>query len=153
MTARELFDQIAEIVHAATPPDLGHPHLHVRHNGLKAWFGDPRPEREHYEAQLIPAELAPGAHTTALEIGFHAEHPAEPDNQAALDRLLTAQPDWRPLLGDDPATGTFLGRTTWRRISETWPDPDLDTPDLAFDIGVRLTDYIRALEPHRRTTG
>ncbi|WP_329090541.1 hypothetical protein OG979_38580 [Actinomadura citrea] len=150
MGERALFDQIGEIIRGSTPPRLGHPHIHVRHNGVKASFGDPAPQREHYEAQIIPAALTPGAHHHAIEIGFHAEHPAEPDNQAALTHLLTTEPTWRADLGDDPRTGAFLGRTTWRRISETWPDADLTGPDIPFEIGVRLVDYIRALEPHRK---
>ena len=150
MTDHALFDQVGEIIRGAAPPALGHPRVQVRHNGVKAWFGDPEPQREHYEAQLIPAELAPAARTHAVEIGFHAEHRDEPANQAVLDRLRTAEPRWRTELGDDPVPGPFLGRTTWRRISETWPDLDLDAPDLPFEIGVRLVDYIRALEPLRR---
>ncbi|QKW36348.1 hypothetical protein HUT06_21880 [Actinomadura sp. NAK00032] len=150
MTDRALFDQVGEIVRAATPPGLGRPHVQVRHNGVKAWFGDPEPQREHYEAQVIPAELAPGARTHAVEIGFHAEHRDESANDAALTRLRTTEPRWRADLGADPATGPFLGRGTWRRVSETWPALDLDAPDAPFEIGVRLVDYIRALEPHRR---
>lgn len=126
MTGRALFEQIGEIIRGSTPTALGRPHVHVRSNGVKAWFGDPAPQREHYEAQIISADIAPGTRTCAIEIGFHAEH------------------------RDEPVTGVFLGRDTWRRISETWPDPDLDDPDVPFDIGVRLVDYIRALEPHRR---
>ncbi|WP_067803439.1 hypothetical protein [Actinomadura formosensis] len=150
MTDRALFDQVSEIIRGSTPPALGHPHVQTRHNGVKAWFGDPAPHREHYEAQIIPADLAPGARTHAVEIGFHAEHRNEPDNDAALTRLLTTEPQWRAELGDDPVTGVFLGRRTWRRISETWPDLDLDGPDIPFEIGVRLVDYIRTLEPRRR---
>lgn len=150
MTDWALFDQVGEIIRGSTPPGLGHPHVQVRHNGVKAWFGDPAPQREHYEAQIIPADIAPGAREHAIEIGFHAEHRAEPDNQAALDRLLTTEPAWRAELGAEPGTGAFLGRGSWRRISETWPDTDLSSPDIAFEIGVRLVDYIRALEPHRR---
>lgn len=150
MTEWALFDQVGEIIRGSTPPGLGQPHVQVRHNGVKAWFGDPAPQREHYEAQIIAADIAPGARTHAIEVGFHAEHRAEPDNQAALTRLLTAEPAWRAELGDEPETGAFLGRGTWRRISETWPDADLSGPDLPFEIGVRLVDYIRALEPHRR---
>ncbi|WP_131739532.1 hypothetical protein [Actinomadura roseirufa] len=149
MTDWELFDQVAEIVRGSAPPGLGRLHLRVRHNGLKAWFGDPDPHPEHYEAQIIPADIAPGARERALEIGYHAEHRAEGDNDTALARLLAAEPAWRPALGDEPATGPFLGRDTWRRVSETWPDPDLDDTDVPFDIGVRLVDYMRALEPHR----
>ncbi|WP_141575383.1 hypothetical protein [Actinomadura sp. WMMA1423] len=150
MGERELFDQVGEIIRGSTPPALGRPHVQVRHNGVKAWFGDPAPQREHYEAQIIPAAIAPGARHHAIEIGFHAEHRDEPDNQAALTRLLATETAWRPGLGDEPRTGAFLGRDTWRRISETWPDTDLTAPDIPFDIGVRLVDYIRALEPHRR---
>ncbi|MGP4028212.1 hypothetical protein [Actinomadura sp. 3N407] len=150
MTDRALFEQVGEIIRGSTPPGLGTPHVQVRHNGVKAWFGDPAPQREHYEAQIIPADIAPGTRTQAIEIGFHAEHRDEPDNEAALARLLTTETAWRAELGDDPVTGVFLGRGTWRRISETWPDPDLGEPDVPFDIGVRLVDYIRALEPHRR---
>ena len=48
--------------------------------------------------------------------------------------------------------GPFLGsRDDWRRISETWPDPDLGEEDLAFELAARLTDYITALEPILRT--
>lgn len=150
MTDRALFDQVGEIVRGAVPPALGRPRVQARHNGVKAWFGDPEPQREHYEAQIIPADLAPGARTHAVEIGFHAEHRDEPANQAALDRLRATEPRWRAELGDDPVAGPFLGRTTWRRISETWPDLDLEALDLPFEIGVRLVDYIRALEPLRR---
>jgi hypothetical protein len=151
MTDWALFDQVGEIIRGSTPPGLGQPHVQARHNGVKAWFGDPEPQREHYEAQIIPADLVPtGARTHAVEIGFHAEHRAEPDNEAALTRLLATEPAWRAELGGDPETGVFLGRGTWRRISETWPDADLSGPDIPFEIGVRLVDYIRALEPHRR---
>ncbi|MFB4310252.1 hypothetical protein [Actinomadura sp. GTD37] len=150
MTARALFDQVGEIIRGSTPAALGHPHVQVRHNGVKAWFGDPAPQHEHYEAQIIPADLAPGARAHAVEIGFHAEHRDEPANDAALTRLLASEPGWRAELGDDPVTGPFLGRGTWRRISETWPDLALDDTDAPFEIGVRLVDYIRALEPRRR---
>ena len=44
-----------------------------------------------------------------------------------------------------------LGRAAnWRRVSETWIDPDLGDPELAFEIAARLTDYISAIEPARR---
>jgi hypothetical protein len=47
--------------------------------------------------------------------------------------------------------GLFLGRATaWRRVSETWADPDLSQPGVAFEVATRLTDYITALEPIRR---
>ncbi|MFD0690249.1 hypothetical protein [Actinomadura fibrosa] len=150
MTDWELFDQVGEVVRGSAPAGLGRLHVQVRHNGVKAWVGDAEPQREHYEAQLIAAEIAPGAVDRALEIGFHAEHRAEPDNEAALGRLLAAEPVWRAELGDDAVAGVFLGRDSWRRLSETWPDPALDGGDAPFEIGVRLVEYMCALEPHRR---
>ncbi|WP_207933665.1 hypothetical protein, partial [Actinomadura sp. GC306] len=53
ITGRDLFEQVGEIIRGATPPHLGRPHVHVRHNGVKTWFGDPAPQREHYEAQIL----------------------------------------------------------------------------------------------------
>ncbi|GAA2409050.1 hypothetical protein GCM10010191_17010 [Actinomadura vinacea] len=116
---------------------------------MKVWYGAPEAAREHYEAQVVDAEIAGGARAFAVEIGFHAEHPKESENAAALARLCEREARWRPELGEDAVAGAFLGRGSWRRVSETWPDPDLDDPDLAFDIGVRLVEYIRVLEPLR----
>ncbi|WP_329520634.1 hypothetical protein [Spirillospora sp. NBC_01491] len=149
MAEWELFDQVGEVVRGTTPTELGDLHLRVHPRGVKAWFDTPEPGREHYEAQLINADLLPQARTRALEIGFHAEHRAETDNDAALTRLTAAEPRWRPQLGTAPVAGPFIGPATWRRVSETWLDPDLDGPDIAIEIGVRLVDYMRALEPHR----
>ena len=42
----------------------------------------------------------------------------------------------------------WLGRADrWRRVSETWPDPDLGDTELPFEVAARLTDYVIALEP------
>ncbi|MFC6884478.1 MULTISPECIES: hypothetical protein [Actinomadura] len=147
----ELFDQVGEVVRGSVPAGLGELRLRVRHNGVKAWFGDPESAREHYEAQLIGADIVAGARTRALEIGFHAEHRKEADNAAAVERLQAAEERWRPELGDDAVIGPFVGPAAWRRVSELWLDPDLDGTDVAFEIGVRLVEYMRALEPHRAT--
>jgi hypothetical protein len=40
----------------------------------------------------------------------------------------------------------------WRRISETWSDPDLGDPELVFQLAGRLTEYVQALEPYRAGT-
>jgi hypothetical protein len=86
----------------------------------------------------------------ALEIGFHTEHPRLDDNDQVLARLLEQERRWRRVVGDEAHAGPFLGAADrWRRISETWPTPDLDEDGLAFEIGARLTDYITALEPLR----
>ena len=52
-------------------------------------------------------------------------------------------------MGKEAEIAPFLGRAeNWRRISETWLDPDLGESGLAFEIASRLVDYITAIEPH-----
>jgi hypothetical protein len=65
--------------------------------------------------------------------------------------LLAKPGPWRKALGPDAVAGGFLGRPDdWRRLSETWPDPDLGDPDLGIEIATRLADYLTTLEPLRR---
>jgi hypothetical protein len=147
------FDEVAEAVRGLAAGDGGDLHQQARRWGLKAWFGAQRPTREHYEAQLIAPDGVDGATASALEIGFHAEHPDAEDNDAAIARLMVGHDRWRAALGEAAVVGPFLGRfPEWRRVSEAWPDPDLDDPDLPVQVALRLTDYIDALEPHRRRT-
>jgi len=90
----------------------------------------------------------------AVEVGFHSEYPKEADNDAVLTRLLTGEGRWRKQLGGEVVVGPFLGRADhWRRVSEVWPDPDLGDRDLVFEVATRLTDYVTALEPCRRSGG
>ena len=110
------------------------------------------PAKEHYEAQVIGARYVPEATTLALEIGFHSENPWAEDNERILDRLLGEERRWRKALGPGPVGGPFLGRDSWRRLSETWVDPDLSDPDLAVEVGTRLYEYIAALEHWRVTS-
>ncbi|HZN13793.1 MAG TPA: hypothetical protein VFB78_05990 [Acidimicrobiales bacterium] len=146
-----LFDEVADLVRGLVPAELGE--FRERHHryGIKVWFGPARPPREHYEAQVVGAKHVPGAKVLALEVGFHAEHPNVDDNEAAVTRLLAAEKRWRRVLGKEAEVGEFLGADVWRRVSETWVDPDLGEPDLAFEIAARLTDYVSALEPVRQT--
>src|SRR5262245_34571503 len=120
--------------------------------GIKVWFGSNDPPKEHYEAQVIGVRYVPEATVVALEIGFHSENAKVEDNQQVLDRLLGDERRWRKALGPDPVGGPFLGRDSWRRLSETWVDPDLSDPDLAVEVGTRLFEYIAALEPLLRKT-
>src|SRR4051812_9544089 len=113
------------------PAEIGTPRLRPRRWGLKVWFGAAEPTKEHYEAQIIGARHAPGAETLAIEIGFHAEHRDVAENDRCLEALMAGADTWRGELGPEAEAGGFLGRPDqWRRISETWPDPDLDEDGL-----------------------
>ncbi len=144
-----LFDEVADLVRGLVPAELGE--FHERHHryGIKVWFGPARPPREHYEAQVVGKRYVAGARVLALEVGFHAEHSNVDDNEAAVAPLVKTEKKWRRSLGTAPQVGEFLGADVWRRVSETWVDPDLGEPDLAFEIAARLTDYVSALEPLR----
>lgn len=147
----ELFEEVADIVRGAVPGELGEVRVRARRWGVKVWFGPLEPPREHYEAQVIGAELADGARTLGIEVGFHAENTDETKNDKAVAHLVEREKAWRRTLGKEAVAGPFLGRAKkWRRISETWADPDLSAPDLPFELGDRLVDYVRALEPIRR---
>jgi hypothetical protein len=139
--AKEFFEQVVDALVGFLPPDERDFSWRTSSRNLKVWFGEET--REHYEVQLVDEEL---------EIGFHAEYPDEADNEAAIARLVAGQDRWRATLGDDAVVGAFLGRfPDWRRVSEAWPDPDFDDPDLPVQVALRLTDYIDALEPLRRS--
>lgn len=146
----QLFEEVGDALRGMLPPTLGEARLRVRRYGIKVWFGPCDPPREHYEAQVIGVQGVKGAKVLALEIGFHAEHTKVADNRRVVDHLLACESEWRPIVGDEAVVGPFIGRAkTWRRVSETWPDPDLGDPELAMDVAAALADYITALEPAR----
>ena len=149
-----LFDEAAETLRALVPVELGP----VRAAGppLRA-EGVVRTPSSRPASTTRPRSSAPSTSPTrpilAVEIGFHASTAGAPANDAALAPLLAAEAAWRPVLGDEAVAGPFLGRPDdWRRVSETWADPDLGDPELGMEIGTRLTDYLVALEPIRRAT-
>jgi hypothetical protein len=153
MVTVSLFDEVAEVVRGLVPAELGVLRQRPRRYGIKVWFGPETPPREHYEAQVVGADAVEAATTLAIEVGFHAEHPDPAANDAAIEPLRAAERRWRRALGGEVVVGPFLGRAdVWRRVSETWPDPDLGQPELAFELGARLTDYVVALEPLRRVS-
>ena len=146
-----LFDEVGEAVRGLLPPDLGSVRFRAHRYGVKLWFESDAPPKEHYEAQVIGAKHVADAKVLAIEVGFHAEHPKVADSDATLARLLQHERAWRKVLGDDAVAGPFLGRgDPWRRLSETWPDPDLGDEDLCMELALRLTDYMTALEPALR---
>jgi len=144
-----LFEEVADALRGMLPAELGDVRLRVRRYGLKAWFGPAEPPREHYEAQVVGADDVREASVLALEIGFHAEHSKAADNTRVLDRIVDHEDEWRPVITEAVA-GAFIGRAkNWRRVSETWPDPDLGDPELAIEVAAQLADYITVLEPVR----
>jgi hypothetical protein len=149
---QSLFDEVADALRGMVPEDLG-PVWHRAHRyGIKVWFGSETPSREHYEAQVISPDAVRDAKVLALEIGFHTEHPKLADNEQVIARLLSNERKWRKIVGRDAEVGPFLGRAdVWRRVSETWPDPDLSDVELPVELAARLVDYVTALEPARRT--
>ncbi len=144
------FEQVLDALTGSVAGAFGPLRSSVHRRGVKVWFVEP--EREHYEAQLVRVDGE-----IVLEIGFHAEHAKAPLNEAAIERLVAVEPTWRPLLGDEAVLGAFLGRSTWRRVSECWPVPGLDVGaeiddelDATIEVAARLADYITAIEPCRR---
>lgn len=143
-----LFDDVGDAVRGLVPPELGDVRLRAHRYGIKVWFRTEKATREHYEAQVVGARDVPAARTIALEVGFHSEHPKEAENEAVISALVAREKQWRREIGREPEVAVFLGRADhWRRISETWLDPNLGEPGLAFEIASRLVDYISALEP------
>ncbi len=144
-----LFDQVNDLIQALTPPEVGSPHSRAHRRGIKVWFGTATPEREHYEAQLLARRHVDGVDGMALEIGFHSEHADAAKNDATLDRLAKHEKSWRRHLGAEAQAGVFFGAPNWRRLSEAWLEPELEDPELAFEVASRLVDYFTALEPGR----
>jgi hypothetical protein len=139
------FDIVRDALEGFVARVDGRRNVYVHGRGLKVWFDDDT--REHYESQLIRVDG-----DVQLEVGFHVEHPKASQNEAVLRRLLAAETQWRPALGDDAVAGEFIGRAGWRRISEVWPAPGSDAVDEAIETAARLADYVIALEPVRRAT-
>ena len=145
MHGRAFYDAVGDALSNFLPPSLRDFEWYRSSHNIKLWYG---PEgREHYEVQLIKYDKRIG-----LEIGWHAEHKEAELNDAALDKLLSAEKKWRTKLGKDPEAGKFIGyqAKNWRRLSEFWDGAEGgDDPELAVDAAQRLAEYITALEPLR----
>lgn len=137
------------------PEGLGEFRHRTHRRGIKVWFGPEQPPREHYEAQFIShRHLAPstgeaGDGQAHIEIGFHAEHRDEAENEAALDHVASKPKVWKKALAGEVETGAFLGNDGWRRMSEVWLDVQLADDDIAFEVASRLVDYLTVIEPIR----
>jgi hypothetical protein len=149
------FEAAGALLNGMLPADLGTVKQYAHRYGIKVWFDTDKATKEHYEAQVVSARDLPAndkTKTFAIEVGFHSEHPKEAENEAVIAKLLLVEKRWRKEIGKEAEAAPFFGRAQhWRRVSETWPDPDLEDPELAFEIAARLTDYITAIEPLRRS--
>ena len=143
-----LFDEVGEALRGLAPSELGEYHHRAHSYGVKVWFGPATPPREHYEAQVVGADVDKHATVLAIEVGFHSEYPKADENDAVIAYLLANEKRWRRAVGKEAEVGEFLGRADkWRRVSETWPDPNLSDGGLVIELATRLTDYVTALEP------
>ncbi len=144
-----LFEEVADLVQTMIPAELGQVRSRSHRRGLKLWFDTDRPGREHYEAQLLSRRHVDQTEGTAVEIGFHSEHRDETRNTEVVAGLARAESTWRDELGPAAELAPFFGATNWRRLSECWMEPDLDDPELPFELAARLVDYVTVLEPLR----
>lgn len=144
-----MFDEVAETIRALLPPDLEDAHVRSHRRGVKIWFGPGKPSKEHYEAQVLARRHVDGKPGTAVEIGFHSEHPKREQNEEVVAALDDAEHQWRKVLGREAKAGVFFGADNWTRLSEAWIEPDLDDPEFPFEVGTRMVDYITAIEPLR----
>lgn len=142
-----LFDEVGEHTRMLVPVELGALRFRAHRRGVKVWFDTDKAPRNHFEAQLIPRRHVDGRDGAVLEIGFHAEDGDLAVNDRTLATLLDHEATWRAELGAEAEVGPFLGNEDWRRVSETWPEPDPDDPELAFEIAARLADYVGAITP------
>ena len=107
------FDEVADALHGMIPGDLGPWHCYAHRYGIKVWFGERQPaNKEHYEAQVVGARHVEGAEVLAVEIGFHAEHRKEEDNEAAIALLMKGERKWRKALGKEPVAAASSGTPT-----------------------------------------
>ena len=145
-----LFEEVADLVQTMVPTELGQVRTSSHRRGVKLWFDTEKPGREHYEVQLLSRRHVDGGEGAAVEIGFHSEHRDETRNTEVAAVLARSETTWRNELGATAELAPFLGAVNWRRLSECWIEPDLDDPELAFELAARLVDYVTVLEPLRR---
>ncbi len=132
------------------PDSIGSVRVRAHRRGVKVWFDSEAPTKEHYEAQMLRRSYVDGKDGMAVEIGFHTEHKDAAQNEAVVDHISSSEKKWRKELGKEPEVTTFYGADNWRRISEAWIEPDLDDPEITFEIASRLVDYATAIEPARK---
>jgi hypothetical protein len=140
--ARWFYEDVADALASFLPPAYRDFGSQISGRNIKVWFGENH--REHYEVQQLGR--------SRLEIGFHAEYPAEARNDAVIASFTRREKSWRRGLGSEAETGRFIGRKDWRRLSEVWDGPGLDTEEAAVEAAERLARYITTLEKIRGST-
>ena len=128
----------------------GPAHYRAHRYGVKVWFGSEKPNREHYEAQVLNRRHVDGTEGVVLEVGFHSEHKDPAANHDVLERVTKKKMALKKALGSAAEAGGFYGRPDdWVRVSETWEKFSLEDPDISFEMAGRLIDYIDTIEPLR----
>ena len=109
------------------------PTARVRGSMLQLHFGDPR---QHYELWLRgPAGL--------IELGLHFEGEHD-DSLARIAVVAGAMPEIAARLGPEVDIEEWTER--WTRVHEVRPLLALDE-DFARELGLRLAEFVRVLEP------
>jgi hypothetical protein len=145
--SKAFFGDVADALRGFLPREFRSFDHAIGSRNCKVWFAS---WHEHYEVQMVPAGVLRASGFTgmssALEIGFHAEHPRPQHNDEAL-ALVRAK---KRALGKDSVPGPFLGRREiadrWRRMSELWEGTFSDD-GAAIEAAERMAAYINALEP------
>lgn len=132
-----------------SPSEIGDVRVRAHRRGVKVWFDTEAPTKEHYEAQMLSRRYVDDRDGMAVEIGFHSEHKEPAKNVTVIDRITSTEKKWRKELGKEPQVDIFFGADNWRRVSEAWIEPDLDDPEITFEIASRLVDYVSVIEPAR----
>jgi len=114
---QSVFEHVTDALSGLVSRELGQLRYRTRRFGIKIWFDDETPPREHYEAQVIGGDHMQAAVAMALEVGFHAEHPVEADNDAVLAYLLAAEAQWRPDFGFGQTTPTLWTHVSWQETA------------------------------------
>ncbi|HJT37169.1 MAG TPA: hypothetical protein VJ818_01985 [Actinomycetota bacterium] len=140
--ARWFYEDVSDALVSFLPPGYRDFASAISGRNLKVWFGEDG--HEHYEVQQLGRRK--------LEIGFHAEYAAESRNEAVLSAFRKRERSWRRALGNEAQSGPFVGRKGWRRLSEVWDGPGLDTEEAAVEAAERLARYITTLEKIRGST-
>ena len=155
MHGKPFFENVADAVSNFLAPQWRGFSRYYTSQNLKLWYGTVR--EEHYEVQHLSWQTLRGTTTVkgpALEIGFHVEYKDRARNDEVIERIVSAEKNWRRALGGDVEVGPFIGHrsASWRRVSELWEDSPLSTEiEAAVEAAERLAAYIQAFEPIRKS--